>query len=191
MARGERPGRTCAGTAAARRATRTTRIRDWSRALYEAGYIGLTWPKEYGGGGKPYSYQAIFLEETARAEAPQHLGVIGLGMAGPTIIALGTEAQKARYLQPLLSAERDLVPGLLRAGRGLRPLGRADERAARGLALRRRRPEGVVVVRAHRRLVHPPHAQRSRLGAARRAHLPDRRHEGARRRGAAAAPDHR
>ena len=80
-------------------------IRDWSRALYEAGYIGLTWPKEYGGGGKPYSYQAIFLEELARAEAPQHLGVIGLGMAGPTIIALGTEAQKARYLQPLLSAD--------------------------------------------------------------------------------------
>ena len=80
-------------------------IRDWSRMLYEAGYVGLTWPKDYGGGGKPYSYQAIFLEEIARAEAPQHLGVIGLGMAGPTIIALGTEAQKARYLQPLLSAD--------------------------------------------------------------------------------------
>jgi len=79
-------------------------VRDWSRALHEAGYIGLTWPKEYGGGGKPYSYQAIFLEEVARAEAPQHLGVIGLGMAGPTIISHGTEAQKARHLQPILSA---------------------------------------------------------------------------------------
>jgi alkylation response protein AidB-like acyl-CoA dehydrogenase len=79
-------------------------VRTWSRQLYDAGYIGLTWPKEYGGGGRPYSYQAIFLEELARAEAPQHLGVIGLGMAGPTIIAFGTEAQKARYLQPLLSA---------------------------------------------------------------------------------------
>ena len=80
-------------------------VRDWSRALYEAGYVGLTWPKEYGGGGKPYSYQAIFLEEVARAEAPQHLGVIGLGMAGPTIISHGTEAQKARHLQPILSAD--------------------------------------------------------------------------------------
>jgi alkylation response protein AidB-like acyl-CoA dehydrogenase len=79
-------------------------VRAWSRALYEAGYIGLTWPKDYGGGGKPYSYQAIFLEEVARAEAPQHLGVIGLGMAGPTIISHGTEAQKARHLQPILSA---------------------------------------------------------------------------------------
>jgi alkylation response protein AidB-like acyl-CoA dehydrogenase len=80
-------------------------VRDWSRALHEAGYVGLTWPKEYGGGGRPYSYQAIFLEELARAEAPQHLGVIGLGMAGPTIIAHGTEAQKARHLQRILSAD--------------------------------------------------------------------------------------
>ena len=93
-------------------------IRDWSRALYEAGYIGLTWPKEYGGGGKPYSYQAIFLEETARAEAPQHLGVIGLGMAGPTIIALGTEAQKARYLQPLLAADEIWCQGFSEPGAG-------------------------------------------------------------------------
>ena len=105
-------------TAAAPRATRTTSIRNWSRALYDAGYIGLTWPKEYGGGGKPYSYQAIFLEETARAEAPQHLGVIGLGMAGPTIIALGTEAQKARYLQPLLSADEIWCQGFSEPGAG-------------------------------------------------------------------------
>ena len=80
-------------------------IRGWSRMLYEAGYSGLTWPKEYGGGGRPYSYQAIFLEESARAEAPQHLGVIGLGMAGPTILAHGTEAQKTRHLPSILSAD--------------------------------------------------------------------------------------
>jgi alkylation response protein AidB-like acyl-CoA dehydrogenase len=79
--------------------------RDWSRKLGEAGYAGLTWPKEYGGAGAPYSHQAIFLEELARAEAPSHLGVIGLGMAGPTIIAWGTEEQKARYLAKILSAE--------------------------------------------------------------------------------------
>jgi len=79
--------------------------RGWSRKLYEAGYAGLTWPKEYGGAGAPYSYQAILLEETARAEAPQHIGVIGLGMAGPTIIAHGTEEQKQRYLPKILSAE--------------------------------------------------------------------------------------
>ena len=52
--------------------------REWSRKLGVAGYAGLTWPTEYGGAGAPYSHQAIFLEELARAEAPSHLGVIGL-----------------------------------------------------------------------------------------------------------------
>lgn len=93
-------------------------VREWSRALYEAGYSGLTWPKEYGGGGRPYSYQAIFLEESARAEAPQHLGVIGLGMAGPTIIAHGTEQQKARYLARILSAEEIWCQGFSEPGAG-------------------------------------------------------------------------
>jgi alkylation response protein AidB-like acyl-CoA dehydrogenase len=79
--------------------------RAWSRKLFEAGYAGLTWPEEYGGAGAPYSYQAIFLEEAARAEAPQHLGVIGLGMAGPTIIAHGTDEQKQRHLEKILSAD--------------------------------------------------------------------------------------
>ncbi len=65
--------------------------REWSRKIYDAGYAGLTWPEEYGGKGAPYSHQAIVLEEFARAGAPQHMGVIGLGMAGPTIMAHGTE----------------------------------------------------------------------------------------------------
>jgi alkylation response protein AidB-like acyl-CoA dehydrogenase len=80
-------------------------MRGWSRKLYEAGYAGLTWPKEFGGAGAPYSFQAIFYEEMAAAQAPPHVGVIGLGMAGPTIIAHGSEEQKDRYLQPLLAAE--------------------------------------------------------------------------------------
>jgi len=79
--------------------------REWSRALYDAGYAGLTWPKEYGGAGAPYSFQAIFLEESARAQAPSHVGVIGLGMAGPTIMAHGTEEQKQAHLARILSAE--------------------------------------------------------------------------------------
>src|SRR5258705_2494573 len=79
--------------------------REWSRKLGEAGYAGLTWPKEYGGAGAPYSHQAIFLEELARAEAPSHLGVIGLGMAGPTIMAWGTDEQKERYLSKILMAD--------------------------------------------------------------------------------------
>ena len=95
------------------------------RKIFDAGYAGLTWPKEYGGKGAPYSHQAIALEEFARAEAPPHMGVIGLGMAGPTIMFHGTEDQKQRYLSKILSGRGDLVPGLLRARRRLGPLGRA------------------------------------------------------------------
>jgi alkylation response protein AidB-like acyl-CoA dehydrogenase len=93
-------------------------LREWSRRLSEAGYVGLTWPKEYGGRGAPYSYQAIFYEEAARAESPPHVGVIGLGMAGPTIMAHGTEAQKARYLPKILSAEEIWCQGFSEPGAG-------------------------------------------------------------------------
>ena len=92
--------------------------REWSRKLYDAGYVGLTWPKEYGGGGASYNHQAIVLEELARAEAPQHLGVIGLGMAGPTIMAHGTEEQKTRYLPKILSAEEIWCQGFSEPGAG-------------------------------------------------------------------------
>lgn len=79
--------------------------RRWSRALYDAGYVGLTWPQEYGGQGLPMHYHAIMLEEQARAQAPEHLGIVGIGHAGPTIIAHGTAEQKAKYLKPILSGE--------------------------------------------------------------------------------------
>jgi alkylation response protein AidB-like acyl-CoA dehydrogenase len=93
-------------------------LREWSGRLHEAGYAGLTWPAEYGGGGKPYTHQAIFLEEMARAEAPPHVGVIGLGMAGPTIIAHGSDAQKARHLERILSAEEIWCQGFSEPGAG-------------------------------------------------------------------------
>jgi alkylation response protein AidB-like acyl-CoA dehydrogenase len=92
--------------------------REWSRKMYEAGYAGLTWPEEYGGRGAPYSHQAIVLEETGRAEAPPHIGVIGLGMAGPTIMAHGTEEQKRRYLPKILSADEIWCQGFSEPGAG-------------------------------------------------------------------------
>jgi alkylation response protein AidB-like acyl-CoA dehydrogenase len=90
----------------------------WAAKLHEGGYAGLTWPKEYGGAGAPYTHQAIFLEESARAETPEHIGVIGLGMAGPTIIAHGTEEQKARYLSKILSGEEVWCQGFSEPGSG-------------------------------------------------------------------------
>jgi len=95
-----------------------TAMRAWSSALHAAGYAGLTWPQEYGGSGAPVAHQAIMLEELARAEAPPHLNVIGLGMAGPTIIAHGTDEQKQRYLAPLLSGEEVWCQGFSEPGAG-------------------------------------------------------------------------
>jgi alkylation response protein AidB-like acyl-CoA dehydrogenase len=92
--------------------------RAWSRTLFEAGYAGLTWPKRYGGQGAPYSFQAILLEELARAEAPDHAGIIGLGMAGPTLMAHGTEAQRSRHLEKILSAEEIFCQGFSEPGAG-------------------------------------------------------------------------
>ena len=85
--------------------------RQWSRALYDAGYVGITWPKEYGGQGLPHTYEGIFLEETGRAGVPSHMGVIGLGMAGPTIIVHGTEEQKAEHLHKILGADEVFCQG--------------------------------------------------------------------------------
>ncbi len=93
-------------------------LRKWSRKLSDAGYAGLTWPQEYGGAAAPYSFHAILLDELARAEAPQHIGIIGLGMAGPTIMAHGTEEQKERYLPKILSAEEIWCQGFSEPGAG-------------------------------------------------------------------------
>jgi alkylation response protein AidB-like acyl-CoA dehydrogenase len=95
-----------------------TDSREWSRKMYDAGYAGLTWPQEYGGHSAPYTHQAIVLEEFARAEAPPHMGVIGLGMAGPTIMAHGTEEQRRRYLPKILSAEEIWCQGFSEPGAG-------------------------------------------------------------------------
>jgi alkylation response protein AidB-like acyl-CoA dehydrogenase len=92
--------------------------REWAKKLYEAGYAGLTWPKEHGGAGAPYTHQAIFLEESARAETPEHIGVIGLGMAGPTIIAHGTDEQKGKHLSKILSGEDVWCQGFSEPGAG-------------------------------------------------------------------------
>jgi alkylation response protein AidB-like acyl-CoA dehydrogenase len=81
------------------------RRRDWQRKLHQAGYVGIGWPKEYGGRGATLMEQLIFNEEMIKQRAPEPINVIGLGMGGPVIIAHGTDAQKKRYLPPLLGAE--------------------------------------------------------------------------------------
>jgi alkylation response protein AidB-like acyl-CoA dehydrogenase len=80
-------------------------LREWQRKLYDAGFIGLTWPAEYGGRSLTFLEEMLLHEEMALAKAPPILNILGVGMAGPTILAYGTEAQKKRYLAKILSCE--------------------------------------------------------------------------------------
>jgi alkylation response protein AidB-like acyl-CoA dehydrogenase len=78
--------------------------RDWQQKMHEAGWAGISWPKEYGGRGASLIEQAIFSEEMARSKAPAPANVLGLVMGGPVVIAHGSEDQKERFLEPILSA---------------------------------------------------------------------------------------
>ncbi len=86
-----------------RESLRTTAARKaWHRKLYEAGYLGMGWPKEYGGLDARPVEQAIVIEEMARANAPGSINWAGLGLVGPTLIHHGTDAQRERYLRNIL-----------------------------------------------------------------------------------------
>ncbi len=80
-------------------------LSDWQRRMYEAGFVGITWPKEYGGRGLSFMEEMILQEEMALRKAPPVLNILAIGMAGPTIIAYGTEEQKKRYPAKMLSCE--------------------------------------------------------------------------------------
>jgi alkylation response protein AidB-like acyl-CoA dehydrogenase len=77
----------------------------FQRRLADDGWAAVHWPVQYGGRGATLTQSAIFFEELGRSGAPLPANVLGLLLAGPTIMAWGTEAQKERYLNPILTAE--------------------------------------------------------------------------------------
>jgi alkylation response protein AidB-like acyl-CoA dehydrogenase len=79
--------------------------RAWQGKLAAGGLAGATWPKEYGGQGVGPIEGVIVSQEMRRARVPGILDVIGVGMLGPTIIAHGSDEQKARYLGPMLHGD--------------------------------------------------------------------------------------
>ena len=79
--------------------------RDFQRELAQAGWAAVHWPVEYGGRGATLTESAIFFEELGRSGSPLPANVLGLLLAGPTIMSWGTQEQKDRYLTPILTAE--------------------------------------------------------------------------------------
>jgi alkylation response protein AidB-like acyl-CoA dehydrogenase len=79
--------------------------RDFQRRLADDGWAAVHWPREYGGRGATLTESAIFFEELGRSGAPLPVNVLGILLAGPTIMTWGTPVQKDRYLAPILTAE--------------------------------------------------------------------------------------
>jgi alkylation response protein AidB-like acyl-CoA dehydrogenase len=86
--------------------------RAWQKKANEAGWVGIHWPKEYGGRGASLMEMFIFNQEMTRQRAPRYANTLGLMMAGPTLIHWGTEEQKSRYLPQMLSGEEIWCEGL-------------------------------------------------------------------------------
>jgi alkylation response protein AidB-like acyl-CoA dehydrogenase len=81
------------------------RCQHWQRTLFDGGWAGMTWPKAYGGrGGRPI-HQVIFNQEQARYGVSSGAFMISIGMAGPTILAHGTDEQKDRFLPAMLRGD--------------------------------------------------------------------------------------
>jgi alkylation response protein AidB-like acyl-CoA dehydrogenase len=78
--------------------------RIWQSSLSKDKWVGVHWPKEYGGRGLTLVEEAIIQEELAKASAPQLLGLFGLTMVGPVLIQHGTNAQRGRFLPKILDA---------------------------------------------------------------------------------------
>jgi alkylation response protein AidB-like acyl-CoA dehydrogenase len=84
---------------------RVQRLRAWQAKLAAARWVGITWPVEYGGRGASIPEQIAYTEEMTRAGAPEVIGSLGIGIAGPPLIAYGTEEQKQRFARRILTAE--------------------------------------------------------------------------------------
>ena len=163
--------------------------RRWQGDLAADGWVGITWPQEYGGRGLGALENYVVIEELARARAPELVGRIGINLVGPTLLAHGTAEQKERFLPRILSADElwcqlfsepdagsDLASLTTRAVRdegGYRVTGRKvwtsyAQFADWGLCLTRTDPDAAEAPAGHHRARHR-HARRGRGRAPARA----------------------
>ncbi len=80
-------------------------LKAWQRKVYDAGYLGMAWPKEYGGHSKPQWMQDIVTAEMTKRKLPFMVNTIGLNWAGPLILNMGSEEQKKAYIKGILTAD--------------------------------------------------------------------------------------
>lgn len=105
-------------------------LRAWQRKVYEAGYLGAAWPKDYGGRGLTEAHQKAATRAMRKHRGPILLNAIGLNWAGPLILDIGSEEQKRAYLKPILSADHIWCQGFSEPEHGS-DLGNAQLRAVR------------------------------------------------------------
>jgi len=92
--------------------------REWQAKLAKGNWVGVHWPKEFGGRGLSLVEEAVVQEELVRVNAPQLLGLFGLTMVGPVLIKHGTAEQKKRFLSNILSAKEIWCQGFSEPGAG-------------------------------------------------------------------------
>lgn len=105
-------------------------LQAWQYKLWSAGYLGVHWPEQYGGRGMHPAFQSVIDRELRRHATPITFNVIGLGWAGPLILDIGTEEDKARYIKGILSGEDVWCQGFSEPDHGS-DLGNAQTRAVR------------------------------------------------------------
>ena len=105
-------------------------LKAWQQKVYDAGYLGMSWPEEYGGRGLPQVYQNIADAEMAKLRVPFMVNTIGLNWAGPVILHMGTEEQKKQYIKKILNAEEIWCQGFSEPDHGS-DLGNAQLKAVK------------------------------------------------------------
>ena len=93
-------------------------LRAWQRRLHDGRWVGIHWPREYGGRGATLKEQVIYTEEMARVRAPAILDPIAVNIVGPLLIHYGSAAQRERFLPPIPPAEEVWCLGFSEPGAG-------------------------------------------------------------------------
>jgi hypothetical protein len=87
-------------------------LRAWNARLADDGWAAPSWPAQYGGCDADVDQQVVYFEEMSRAGAPGPINTIGVSNIAPAIMALGTEAQKERFLRPMLRGDEIWSQGM-------------------------------------------------------------------------------